>query len=366
VLRRTRTSIASCAVAFAAALAPAAGAAVPGDFIGIDSADTYATAFNNDQLALTSNLSAQAAVGIKIHRQAFSWQEIERRPGNYDFAVTDRYMRGLAAHGQKVLPVLFDCPPFRARKRDRPSLFNPPKRAADLGAYGAALIRRYGPKGTFWRGLPATQRKRSAIRSWQIWNEPNLRQYWGGKPDAKQYAAMLKTVYKVMKRADRKAEIVAAGMPESEIRGAVPLKSYVSAFYRAGAKSAFDTFAFNAYAKNTRDLQMKLANVRGYLRQAGDSAPIWITEIGWADGGSDRSVFIKTPKGQAKEIKNAIALIGKQRKRLKLRGFVYYQWRDAPPFNAGEDKWGLHAGLLRINGAEKPAFKAFKLAVAKL
>jgi hypothetical protein len=50
---------------------------------------------------------------------------------------------------------------------------------------------------------------------------------------------------------------------------------------------------------------------------------------------------------------------------LKLRGFVYFGWRDGQPYN-GKDFWGLHTGLLNIEGQPKPAYSAMQQALAAL
>jgi hypothetical protein len=171
-----------------------------------------------------------------------------------------------------------------------------------------------------------------------------------------------------MKKADRKAEIVTAGIPESTLNNAVSIKKYIPAMYRAGLKKAADTIAFNAYANDTKDLLAKLRIVRRLMNKAGDKkAPIWITEIGWASAGNKHRLR-KGLKGQAREITRAVALIKKQRTKLKLRGFVYYQWQDTTPYRADLDPglWGFHAGLFTKSGKAKPAYKAFKKAVARL
>jgi hypothetical protein len=57
----------------------------------------------------------------------------------------------------------------------------------------------------------------------------------------------------------------------------------------------------------------------------------------------------------------------KLRRKLRLRGVVYYSWRDAHPYPPlYKDMWGLHTGLLDVNGNPKPAFGAFCQAVAAL
>lgn len=368
MISRTRISLA-IGLTGAALLAPSAGAAVPKDFVGVESPDTFAFAFNSDPAGVDRNLAAQSATGIHIHRQQFKWQDIERTRGRYTFDIYDRYMERMGAAGVRVLPVLFDAPTWHTASGENLSkgLFGRPKSGKALGEFGAALIKRYGPKGSFWNGKPSSFRT-SAIRSWQIWNEPNLRFYWSGKPNAKQYVAVLKDTYKLMKAADRKAEIVTAGMPQSTTARAVPLKKYIDQIYKAGGKRWFDTLGLNAYAKNSKDLASKLKLVRSRMSKGRDGkAKLWITEIGWADKGN-KHYLVKGAAGQAREITKSIALIKKERTRRKLRGFIYYQWRDSPPSGSRVDPgtWGFHAGLLKENGGFKRAHKAFKVAVAKL
>ena len=65
-------------------------------------------------------------------------------------------------------------------------------------------------------------------------------------------------------------------------------------------------------------------------------------------------------KGQATRIAKSLALIAKKRKSLRLRGLVYFSWRDGAPYAPDfKDMWGLHTGLLDINGQPKTALDAF-------
>ena len=354
-----------------AAMAPSANAAAPADFAGIDAVNTFSHAFNNEMGPLNSDLVAQRKTGIRLYRQVFNWEQVEQSKGRYDFTFSglDRYMEGIAKHRQKVLPILLDAPRWHTARGEKSGIMGRPKSGRALGKFGAALIRRYGPKGSFWKqaGL-GKYRKYSAIRSWQLWNEPNLRYYWSDRPNAKQYMTVVKAARKLMKKADRRAEIVSAGIPQSSTKRAVPLKKYLQQMYRNGAKGAFETIAVNAYAKNTRDLHSRLKLVRRVMNGRGDRrARIWITEIGWSDKG-DPSPFRKGTRGQAREIKRSIALMRKQRNRLKLRGFVYYQWEDTTPYRSDLDPglWGFHAGLLTTSGKSKPAHAAYRRAVRGL
>ena len=86
------------------ALAPNAAAAVPKDFVGVESPYTYASAIKNRPAEADRDLAAQSATGIHIHRQQFKWQDIETSQGKYSFATTDLYMERMAASGMGSCP----------------------------------------------------------------------------------------------------------------------------------------------------------------------------------------------------------------------------------------------------------------------
>jgi hypothetical protein len=341
-------------------LAPSAHAALPEGFVGLSSEDVFArgTAYR------TKNLSSQASLGVQLHRQTFDWRRIETAPGRYDLEYYDEYVAAAAAHRIRILPILFNPPRFRLARRSRGATC-PPRSNASFAAFARALVHRYGSNGTLWRARPDLPK--TPITAWQIWNESNLRVYWCNRPSARQYAAMLRVVGRAIKGIDRRAEILTAGIAPSKLAGTVPLSRYISQMYRAKTRNAFDTLAINAYARDHRELGRLLASVRRLMNARGDRrARIWITEIGWGDKGL-RHPFIVGAKGQASRITKSFALIGKQRRRWRLRGVVYFSWRDArpyPPLN--KDMWGLHTGLLDIDGRPKPAFSAFKRAVRRL
>ena len=350
-----RPALALAAALIAAlALAPTAGAAaVPRDFIGISSEDVFA----GDAGYRETNLQAQANLGIGLIRQKFDWASIETAPGQYDFRYHDEFVAAAASKGITILPILFHTPDFHVGRRNG-SYACAPRDNASLAAFAQALVRRYGPNGTLWAERPGLPRV--PIRSWQIWNEPNLFMYWCGKPNARQYVAMLRTVGTAIKQVDRGAQIVTAGLPDSKMRRTVPLKRYVDQMYRAKATKYFDSLAINSYAKDHRHLGRMLSAVRKRMNANRDrKGQIWITEIGWGDRGPKHR-FVVGPKGQATRIANSLALIRRTRRALRLRGVVYFSWRDGAPYAPDfKDLWGLHTGLLDINGKPKSALGAF-------
>ena len=310
-----------------------------GDLVGIVSEDVFA----GDPAYRDATLEKQADTGIGLIRQTFDRANIETAPGEYDFSRHDAWLEALANKRMKVLALVFDT-----ERR-------PPRDFAAFGEFTAALVDRYGHEGSFWReheDLP-----KLPIRGWQVWNEPNLPQYWGGEPDAAEYARLLDATFRAIKQVDPDAEVVSAGIPNST--HGVPLVRYLEDLLAAGAARSFDTLAIHPYATDVGGVWSAVTAARRTLRRHGSQAPIWITEIGWATGGP-QSPFTVGSQGQALRLAKLFEELPSKRDRLGIRGVVYFNWKDAPQYAGGSDFWGLYSGLLTIDGMEKPGFPAFK------
>jgi hypothetical protein len=274
--------------------------ATANEFAGIVANDVY----SGSQSYRAKQFAAQQAVGVGIIRQTLDWASVEVAPNSYDFTNFDHFVEEAARHNIRVLPVLFDPPPF----------------------------------------LPV---------------------YSGGHPNAAAYVAMLRTVGSAIKELDPNAEIVTAGLPDSRLSKPNVFK-YIQQMYSAGAKGTFDTLGINPYAPTASSLISKLKKIRGIMTKNGDGgSSLWVTELGWSDVGPG-SAFRAGKSGQAKRIGQALKALKANASALKLRGFFYFAWKDGGVYKGGKDFWGLHTGLLRKNGSKKPAFAAFKKAVAAL
>jgi hypothetical protein len=334
------------------------GRGLPAGFFGIVSED----AFGHPGAYRERSTARQAAAGVELVRQTFDWARIERRPARYDFSFYDRYVATLARHGLRVLPVLFNPPRFRssAPVRGRVRGTYPPRRPEELGAFGAALARRYGPRGAFWRAHPGLPRL--PVRAWQVWNEPSLRVYWPPEPDPAAYVRLLRATGKAIKRVDPGAKIVTAGLPQSEL--GVPLERYLEGMYDAGARGAFDVLALNVFAPRPHSVLAAIEAARGLTIARGDAPELWLTEFGWATGGPP-SDFRVSEAEQAAYLRELVGQLVRSRRRLGLRGVVYFNWRDSLPYLGGREFFGLHTGLLRRNGAPKPALSAYQAAARR-
>jgi hypothetical protein len=322
------------------ALGPAVHAAVPRSFVGVYDEDP-------------GGLADQARVGVGIVRQPFDWSRVERSPGRYEFSVYDDYVARAATAGVSVLPILARLP-------------GPGSQVVDPSAYAAfvsAAVRRYGPSGSFWAAHPEVPFL--PIHVWQLWNEPNIPNWWpGGGVSAKAYVAVLRAGARAVRAVDRGAEVVAAGLPDSSL--GAPLLTYLQRMYRAGAKGVFDTLAIHPYARDVRGLLALAERTRAVMNRWSDRSRLWITEFGWSTGGG-ASAFRVSRRGQADRIAGSLSALIAERRALRLRGFVFFSWKDAvAPPDLGSDPWPLHTGLLDADGAPKPGFWAFARVVGML
>jgi hypothetical protein len=314
--------------------APTASAALPLSFVGLYDEDA-------------SGLADQASLGVGIVRQPFEWDRVQRE----GWSPYDDYIARAATAGVSVLPILIRNPAL-----------GPPESNAAYAAFVAEAVRRYGPTGSFWRenrSVPFLP-----VHAWQVWNEPNIPNWWRRRPSARKYVALLRAGAKAIRAADPGAEVVAAGLPNSKL--GVPFLTYLDQMYRAGARGWFDTLAIHPYAPSVGGVLSLAERARALMNRRHDRSRLWITEFGWSTGG-DASAFRMSERGQAERISGSLSALIAERRALRLRGFIFFKWRDTvAPAGLGRDPWPLHAGLLTTGGAPKPGFWAFARVVRAL
>jgi hypothetical protein len=129
-----------------------------------------------------------AQVGYRFVRMDFSWGGTERRMGEYDFSGYDKLVDSMAKRQIRCL-FIFDY---------SNSLYDggvSPHTDAGRKAFGK------------WAAAGAVHFKGKGI-IWEIWNEPNISQFWKPKPSAEDYAALALEVIDAVKKAEPGAFII--------------------------------------------------------------------------------------------------------------------------------------------------------------
>lgn len=324
---------------------------------------------------LGRQLDVMVASGVESVRVEFNWADTEPYPSwsevpaaqraqftNVDglplrLGSIDQMVAACAERRLLLRPVVLDAPTWDSipPDPDYPPAAATPASAIPYARFMAALVHRYGPHGNFWN----QHRPKLPIRSWQVWNEPNIPQFWAIQPRfATSYVHLLGTAYKAIKAADPGAKVILAGMVNGSWQA-------VDQVYKVpNARRSFDIVAVHPYTHFPAGVLTILGRVRGVMDRGGDrTKPMLVDEIGWNSslGKSPQSFGVETSESvQARNLGTLISMMVAARTRLKLLGFDYYNWADI------EYRGGLEfdfAGLFRLQGGTfiaKPVYRVFR------
>lgn len=363
---------------------PFSSTRVPPGFVGVNASGPLL----DPRVDLAHEFDRMVRNGVESVRVVFSWaaaqpyrtwQEVPRAQSSQftnvggiptDFSASDRLVALAASRGLSLLPVVIyapawdSAPPFPSAIPAAPDSLVLPLDDRRYGDFLTALIGRYGPRGSFWRD----HHPEVALRAWQIWNEPNISYFWPQQPFASSYVSLLRAAHAAIKRADRGAKVVLAGLTNSSWTDLATIYSV----HRA--QRLFDEVAVHPYTRTPQDVIAILRRVRQVMNRAGDRHKlILISEIGWLSSlgkanNPDQFDFTTTESGQAKDVASLVPMLGANRTRLGLAGFDYFTW-------AGVERGGARpfdfAGLLRMSSPgstplPKPALFAFRRAALAL
>jgi hypothetical protein len=352
-------------VAGLVAVSPAVAAdrQVPRGWLGVtaDGPMTARDGWEWDRMALT---------GVETVRTAFFWAELQpHAPGATvphgrgtdfrlaggvptDFSSTDALVVAAARRGLALLPVVQWPPNWSA---SQPDLFgSPPRSPDDVQRLFTALVERYGPAGSFWAEHPRL--RRLPIRSWQVFNEPNVTYFWSMQPFADSYVGVLRAAAAGIRAADPRAKVVLAGLTGESWTA-------LESIYAAGGRGSFDVVALHPYSPTTTEAIRFLRSARRVMRAHGDRRlPLWITEIGWpASEGRypDAPDWGTTNAGQAERFDQTMRRLVALRRRLRIDRVIWYTWLSAER----DDYWPNYTGLRRQRGdarIDTPVLAAFR------
>jgi len=205
------------------------------------------TAYFNRELPL------MRAVGAQVVRVEFPWALIEPRRNRFDWRRADAIVQAARRVHLALQPVLVYSPPWAA-----PGANSPPAATAFSG-FARALARRY----------------RGRIRTYELWNEPDLQRYWSGTE--RQYVQrILIPGYRAIRSGDPHARVVLGGPSKAD-------HDWLEGIYRYGGGKAFDIAAFHDYASGPFVISDARV-VASVLADHGQRAkPIWLGEYGYPD-----------------------------------------------------------------------------------
>jgi len=166
-------------------------------------------------------LALLEAAGFRFVRMDLFWHLVEREREQYDFSEYDALVATMAQRGIRIIFVL-DYGNDLYGGRGAPHYSE--EGQAAFARFAAAAARRYRHKGVIW----------------EIWNEPNLEEFWHAPPDPVEYARLVSAVAAAIRQVAPRAWIVGpatAGFPWD----------YIAALAEQGALNQLDAVTVHPY-----------------------------------------------------------------------------------------------------------------------
>jgi len=327
--------------------------------------------------------------GATSLRDDVSWAFVEPGPGRFDWSVPDEIVTQAARHHLHALLVVDTSPRWASGGSSSNPLWPwlPPRNVAAYGVFAATVAARYGTDGAFWREHPGLPVYLPA--GLELWNEENLRQFWGGRtPSPRVYAAMVTAAYSRIKRADPAMTVVLGGLAPGGAYDDVTCSghggtghdaaawngvNYLQALYADGIRGHFDALGWHPYNfwKDATAAQMLAYNacsawsqmastpvsVRSLMTAHGDAGKtIWITETG-APTCVAKAAYICVSPAQQGDLAASEARIWRT---LSWAGGFY--WYDIRDNSIGTQHAGAHFGAVTADDSPKPAYYALRQA----
>jgi hypothetical protein len=291
--------------------------------------------------------------GIGTFRFALNWSSVQSsRGGPYRWERYDTIVNELCAAGIRAFPAIAGSPRWAAEKKTYPPI---PEARADYARFVRAAVDHFGPNGKVCPSKP--------VRAWQVWNEPNFPTYSSGRtPSPAAYVAHLSVTHKAVKSRDPKAQVVLAGLANSNVFGSIRAATYLDRLYALGAAPFFDVAAIHPYAGTVSSMEYQIQAFRRVMKKYGDAgSPLWVSEFGWASSCSCKkgSPFnAGSYERQAKLAGSALKFFIRTRFKYRIRMVAWYVLRDRRMYSRDKTRrWSLNAGLFTLKGKPKPAWR---------
>ena len=225
--------------------------------------NTRQTVFSLDDQEKLAHLSA--LIGCKLLRSGYGWESIEKVPGTYDFSLLDRLQKTNARYNMLNLQLIAYTPkhavrdPALLKSKDWNDWNKSAPDADKLEKYTFDLVKHNGDK-VLW---------------YEFWNEPDIG-FWRG--DLKSYLECMERVYRALKKANPKAQLISGGLATEVHPHTKP------GFNRAVAKDGqnfYDWYGYHQHGDYKTYRRIIDGPVAEYVKLTNPRKPVFFTETGF-------------------------------------------------------------------------------------
>jgi hypothetical protein len=192
------------------------------------------------------------------------WYDLEPRKSEWNFSQLDQDVAVAEQHGIGLLLTLGQTPPWASSGPEgppawRPGGVAPPKDERDWIDYLRTVVTRY----------------KGRIHEYEIWNEPNLKEFFTGSIE--QLLTLAKDAYRVIHEIDPTAVVVSPSITGEQ--GVAWLDKYLT----IGGGNYADVIGYHFYvASKAPEIAVEtIQQIHSVLHKHSVDKPIWNTESGW-------------------------------------------------------------------------------------
>lgn len=259
-----------------------------GKVVAKNSKEISSSPFGIQAGTLEDSLVAIAAeIGVKWTRLGASWPSIEKEKGIYSWEETDKAFEAALKNG--ITP--FVTIGGGNRLYSVLTTYSDPKLAAIYGEKPAPPIKDPVAMQAFLKFVKATvERYKDKINYWEVWNEPNHRNYWGDEPNGKEYGQLVFQTAKLIREIDPECKIIAGATS-----GIDP--EFTDNFLQAGADSLIDIISFHNYGAIPEERVYLAVELWKIMKKYRQGIELWQGECGYPSHSSTRDFRGRAPWG---------------------------------------------------------------------
>jgi len=232
-------------------------------------------------------LEKASEIGVKWTRLGASWPSIEKEKGAYDWSETDEAFDVIIKTG--IIPFVTIG---KGNELYSPlSTYDDPKLAEIYGYRPEPPIKDPVAMTAWLKFVEATiNRYKDRITYWEIWNEPNHRNYWGSKPDGKEYGMLLKQTAELIRKLQPDAKIIGGSTA-----GIHP--DYTDDYLSVGTADLIDIITYHNYGAVPETRAYKAVELQKVIKSYNPEIELWQGECGYPSHSSSRDYRGRAPWG---------------------------------------------------------------------
>lgn len=206
-----------------------------------------------------------------------AWPHLEGKKGEWNFARLDRYLELAEQHQVEIVLPLGLTPQWASARPTEPSAYSP-----IVGDDGRAAP----PKNIEdWRNYVRTvaTRYQGRIRTYEIWNEPNVKGFYTGTVD--EMVTLTREAYQILKGIDPEITVVTPAASGGDAGpNWIDGTSWLEEFLSKGGGTYADVIGYHFYVipEPPEAISPLIVRVQKLIEKYGlTQKPLWNTELGW-------------------------------------------------------------------------------------